>query len=119
MSSGSTRESVDAIRFERLAEEANVALSARDVEAAGGKAAAALELWRGRPLSELAYRGFAQPTIARLEELHAHVLETRFEAELARGRHDRLVPELEAAVRANPLRERLHAQLMPALYRSG
>ena len=41
------------------------------------------------------------------------------DAELELGEHDALVPELEALVAANPLRERLWGQLMLALYRSG
>jgi DNA-binding SARP family transcriptional activator/DNA-binding CsgD family transcriptional regulator len=112
-------ESVDASRFERLVGEADLALSAGAITVAAERAAAALELWRGRPLSEFAYRDFAQSTIVRLEELHAHALETRFEAGLAEGRHDQLVPELEAAVQVHPHRERLHTQLIVALYRSG
>src|SRR4029450_3265296 len=47
------------------------------------------------------------------------VTEDRIEAELALGRHAELVPELEALVAQHPLRERLRAQLMVALYRSG
>ena len=46
-------------------------------------------------------------------------LEERIEADLALGRHAELVPELEVLVREHPLRERLRAQLMLALYRSG
>src|ERR687893_407646 len=41
------------------------------------------------------------------------------EAELALGHHAELVGELEAAVDEQPLRERLHGQLMLALYRCG
>src|SRR5262249_54568994 len=43
----------------------------------------------------------------------------RMDAELARGRHAALVPELEAYVAEHPLRERLRGQLMLALYRCG
>ena len=35
------------------------------------------------------------------------------------GRHAELVPELRVLVREHPLRERLRAQLMRALYRAG
>jgi DNA-binding SARP family transcriptional activator len=38
---------------------------------------------------------------------------------LALGRHTALVAELEQLVRRHPLRERLRAQLMLALYRCG
>src|SRR5262249_52313923 len=45
--------------------------------------------------------------------------EARLDAELAAGRAADLVGELEALVRAEPLRERPYGQLMLALYRSG
>ena len=80
---------------------------------------AALALWRGRPLTEFAYDDFAQTEIARLEELRLAATEKRIDAELAAGRHASLVPELERLVQEHPLRERLHGQLMLALYRSG
>jgi basic membrane lipoprotein Med (substrate-binding protein (PBP1-ABC) superfamily) len=55
----------------------------------------------------------------RLEELRLRVLEQRFEAELALGRHEERISELQLAVANNPFRERFTAQLMLALYRSG
>jgi YVTN family beta-propeller protein len=67
----------------------------------------------------LAYEPFAQPEIARLEESRLAALEERIDADLAAGEHARLVGELEGLVREHPLRERLRAQLMLALYRSG
>ena len=60
-----------------------------------------------------------QATIARLEEERLGALEDRVDADLALGRHAALVGELEALVAEHPLRERLHGQLMLALYRSG
>jgi WD40 repeat protein/DNA-binding SARP family transcriptional activator len=84
-----------------------------------GKPTEALSLWRGPPLSEFAYERFAQPEIARLRELRLVCLEDRIEADLASGRHAELVGELESLVREHPLRARLRAQLMLALYRSG
>ena len=55
--------------------------------------------------------------IARLEELRLAAVELRLEAELALGRHAEAVPELEALVRGQPLRENLRGLLMLALYR--
>jgi YVTN family beta-propeller protein len=79
----------------------------------------ALALWRGPPLAEFAYDGFAQAEIARLDELRLAATEARIDAELAEGRHPSLVPELERLVQEHPSRERLQGQLMLALYRSG
>ena len=87
--------------------------------AAAGDLADALALFRGRPLAEFETQGFASTEAARLDELRLTLLENRIEADLARGRHASLVGELEALVREHPLRERLRAQLMLALYRSG
>jgi len=84
-----------------------------------GRHAEALTLWRGPPLGEFAFERFAQPEIARLEELRHACLEDRIEADIASGRHAELVGELEALVREHPFRERMRAQLMLALYRSG
>jgi WD40 repeat protein/class 3 adenylate cyclase len=84
-----------------------------------GRHAEALSLWRGPPLGEFAFERFAQPEIARLQELRLGCLEDRIEADLASGRHAKLVGELEALVKEHPLRERPRAQLMLALYRSG
>jgi DNA-binding SARP family transcriptional activator len=85
----------------------------------GGQPKEALDLWRGQPLSDVAYSGFAQAEIARLEELRLAAQEERIDADLAAGRNGALVGELEALVREHPLRERLRGQLMLALYRSG
>ena len=80
---------------------------------------AALALWRGPPLVEFAYERFAESEIARLEELRLVAIESRIEAELERGRHASVIPELESLVQQHPSRERLQGQLMLALYRSG
>jgi basic membrane lipoprotein Med (substrate-binding protein (PBP1-ABC) superfamily)/DNA-binding SARP family transcriptional activator len=79
----------------------------------------ALSLWRGPPLAEFAGERWAAPAIAELEELRVRALEQRVDARLALGDSGELVPELTQLVRQHPLRERLSAQLMTALYRSG
>lgn len=79
----------------------------------------ALALWRGPPLADLAESPAAKPDIAALEELRLRAQEELIEAELALGRYAYVIPELDALVRRHPLRERLRAQLMLALYQSG
>jgi DNA-binding SARP family transcriptional activator len=108
------RDSIDLQRFEQLVGEADTA----EPSEAAVKLREALALWRGPPLADLAYESFAQPAIRRLEELRLATLEKRIEADLALGRHGDLVAELETLVNEHPLQERLHAQLMLALYRS-
>ena len=112
-------EQVDLGRFERMLGEGRELLARGEAKRASEVLRSALALWRGPPLADLASEPFAQGEVARLEELHLAALEERIEADLALGRHAELVPELETLVRANPLRERLRAQLMLALYRSG
>jgi DNA-binding SARP family transcriptional activator len=110
---------LDLDRFERLRGGGVGALAAGDPRKAAELIEAALALWRGPPLADLAFEPFAQSEAARLEELRLAALEERVEAHLALGRHRELVPELERLVEQQPLRERPRAQLMLALYRSG
>jgi len=84
-----------------------------------GRSADALALWRGTPLVELRDERFADEARRRLEDERLTVLEDRIDTDMQAGRHARLIPELEALVAANPLRERLHAQLMRAFYGAG
>jgi predicted ATPase/DNA-binding SARP family transcriptional activator len=83
------------------------------------KLRAALALFRGEPLSDFRYEEFAAAEAARLEELRLTVVEEQIEAELELGRHAEVVPQLERLVVDHPLRERMRAQLMLALYRAG
>jgi class 3 adenylate cyclase/DNA-binding SARP family transcriptional activator len=110
---------IDFGRFEALAAEGRGALRAGDPGSAGQSLRQALALMRGPPLAEFAYEPFAQSAIARVEEARMAALDDRIDADLALGEHTALVGELEVLVREHPLRERLHAQLMLALYRSG
>ena len=97
-------ESVDAVRFERL-------LDTRPRDA--------LALWRGEALTDLVDEPFAAAEIRRLEELRLRATELAIDADLAAGRHAQVIGELDALVVQEPLRERLRAQRMLALYRAG
>ena len=79
----------------------------------------ALSLWRGPPLADLEYEQFARAAISRLEELRLATLEVSLALELELGRHTQVIAELEAIVMEHPLRERLRALQMLALYRAG
>src|SRR5438132_7319911 len=110
---------LDLHRFQRLAEAGRHALDRGSAESAAELLREALAFWRGAPLADLAYEAFAQVPVTRLEEIRLAALEERIEAELALGRHARLIGELEQLIVEHPLRERFRAQLMLALYRAG
>jgi predicted ATPase/DNA-binding SARP family transcriptional activator len=112
-------ESIDAFEFQRLSQEGRATLAAGNAAGAAETLRAALALWTGSALADLAWEPFAQAEVVRLEELRLAALEDRIDADLALGRHGQLVGELERLVAEQPLRERLRAQLMLALYRSG
>jgi DNA-binding SARP family transcriptional activator/WD40 repeat protein len=110
---------LDAVLFERRLEEGRELLAAGEPSLAATRLREALALWRGAPLADLAGLEFVQPEVRRLEELRLLARMERIDADLALGRDAELIPELERLVAADPLRERLRAQLMLALYRSG
>jgi len=96
---------VDVLRFEQLLEKA--------------RPREALALWRGEALADVADEPFAAAEIRRLDELRVRAAEQAIEADLEAGLHGAVIGELDALVAAHPLREKLHAQRMLALYRSG
>src|SRR5918995_3607413 len=111
-------EEIDAARFEALVRGAK-AVAESDPAGAAATLADALSLWRGAPLADLAEEPSLRGQIARLEELRLSAIERRIAAELAIGRHSTMVSELEALTSCYPLRERLWAHLMLALYQGG
>ena len=109
---------VDVAQFERLLELGQEALELGDAERAARLLAEALSLWRGSVLDDLGPPEFANTEAARLEELRLVALDHRIDADLALGKQHAVIAELERLVLAHPFRERLHCQLMLALYRS-
>jgi YVTN family beta-propeller protein len=113
------RSAVDAAVFETRLAGGRAALDAgRHAQATAGLSGA-LQLWRGEVLADVADYEFARIEAARLGELRLVALEARIDADLALGRHAMLTAELQRLVTDHPLRERLHSQLVLALYRCG
>ncbi|MBB2911849.1 putative ATPase/DNA-binding SARP family transcriptional activator [Streptosporangium becharense] len=110
---------VDAHRFARLAARGHAALAAGSPGDAATALRAALALWRGPALADLAGNDIVAAAVARFDALRLAALEDRFETDLLLGRHTEAAAELPALIAAHPLRERLRDQLMRALYGMG
>jgi DNA-binding SARP family transcriptional activator/tetratricopeptide (TPR) repeat protein len=109
-------ERVDVHRFRRLVAEAG---SADGDRRESDLLTRALEQWTGPALDDVAPAHLRHSLCAGLAEEQLAAWEQRIDTDLRLGRHARLVPELIELVRMHPLRERLTASLMIALYRSG
>ena len=110
---------LDLHRFERLSAGAGAALDeGRPADASAGLREA-LALWRGPALSDLLDIPGVARIADRLDELRRAALERRIEADLACGRDTEAAIELAGLVAEHPLRERLRALQMRALYRCG
>jgi DNA-binding SARP family transcriptional activator/predicted negative regulator of RcsB-dependent stress response len=110
---------LDAARFEALARSGHDLLQQGEAPRAAETLEAALGLWRGPVLADLADAPFAQAERARLDDLRLTALEDRLSADLRIGRHARIVAELEQLSGEHPFRERLQGLRMTALYRCG
>jgi predicted ATPase/DNA-binding SARP family transcriptional activator len=110
---------LDAGRFERLLAEARKAGEEGNASLAASLLGRALSLWRGDAFGEFAYDEFARAEAERLEELRRLALEDQSEAQLHLGQHAAVLGQLRERAVAHPLRERIQAQLMLALYRCG
>lgn len=110
---------VDADEFTRLVDRARTALVYERAADAVNDVVAALELWRGAALADVAELGELSTFAGELEERRIEALELRNDAWLELGRHDLVLDEIERLVAAEPYRERLRAQQILALYRDG
>jgi serine/threonine protein kinase/DNA-binding winged helix-turn-helix (wHTH) protein len=109
---------IDAAQFEAMVKAAKADLPS-DPSKAAATLSEALTLWRGAPLADLSNEPSLRGEIARLEELHLSATEHRIAAEIEMGGHSTVVSELDALTARYPLRERMWASLMLALYRLG
>ncbi|WP_214107849.1 BTAD domain-containing putative transcriptional regulator [Acrocarpospora catenulata] len=109
-------DTVDAWRFTALTARAR---QTPDPRAAATLLADALALWRGAAFSDFADEEFTQPVLARLAEQRLTALEQSAEARLELGEHHALAGELADLAARHPLRERLRAAHIRALYLAG
>lgn len=110
---------LDLLEFLGLANDAREAARGGELDRAADLFSRALALGRGVALADVELHGPASVEVDRLAELQLGVLLDRFDVDLARGRHAEIAGDLEALAVTNPLQERLHGQLMVALYRAG
>ncbi|GGW55487.1 regulatory protein AfsR [Streptomyces lucensis JCM 4490] len=112
---------IDVEVFEDHVEAARRAHLRGDWKATARSSADAAALWRGRPMADLLNFADAEPQAAVVRQLVEHrlqAMELGFDASLALGRHDELLPQLTVLTCEHPLREAFHRQLMLALHRS-
>ncbi|MGM1064172.1 BTAD domain-containing putative transcriptional regulator [Saccharothrix sp. Mg75] len=109
-------DAVDAERFRALVARA---LGGGEPRARAVLLSDALALWRGPAFADFADQAFALGAAQRLEEERLVAVEELAEARLRLGEHSLLVGELGDLVARHPMRERLRAAQMRALYRVG
>lgn len=110
---------LDAVLFEQLLDSARAEIDRSHPARIARLLERALGVWRGAAYGELAEEPVIMPEAARLDALRLTAIERRNEARLAMGQHRDLLPDLLELAERYPLRERLQAQAMLALYRSG
>jgi DNA-binding SARP family transcriptional activator len=110
---------VDLGRFQRWLERADESAGRDDLDAEAAALDEALAQWQGEPLVGIPSEQLQREVAPRLREHRLQTVERRLALELRRGRHAEVVGELLALTARHPLRERLWALLMEALYRSG
>ena len=110
---------VDAFRFGQLVADGRAALHARQFQTANTLLTAALDMWRGQPLPEVADRAFAVGEISRLRGLHRAACSAWAGVQIELGAYREATGELEAMVARWPEDEGLRRLLAVCLHRSG
>ncbi|WP_410618327.1 AfsR/SARP family transcriptional regulator [Amycolatopsis sp. cmx-8-4] len=110
---------LDLSRFRALAARGQAALDGGESRQAAAHFADALAQWRGPALLNVESDALHRDEAGQLAEERLRVRELWADALLEAGEYGTVVLELTRLTRENPLRERLHEQLMVALYRSG
>lgn len=114
-----SRVALDITEYELLAEEGTAAVERGEFDRGSDLLRRALALWRGPALVNVEAGELLSARIVHLDESLICVEEQRIYADLQRGAHRTLVPELTGLTARHPLHENFHRHLMLALYRSG
>jgi YVTN family beta-propeller protein len=109
---------LDLSRMRHLLMQARECSSSGDLKAAAQLFREVLQLWRGPTLAGLLLESVGRHEIEQLDELRLTALMDRIDCDLALGHHEQVIGELNVLVTEHPLRERLRAQQMLALYRA-
>ncbi|MEV7547581.1 AfsR/SARP family transcriptional regulator, partial [Streptomyces sp. NPDC089915] len=109
---------LDGLTFTGLVAEAETATREHRPADAARAYGEALGLWRGPALAGVTGQA-VEAEAARWDEVRVNVHEALTDVRLELGQHQLLLPQLAAAVREHPLRERARHQLILAQYRSG
>jgi DNA-binding SARP family transcriptional activator len=112
-------DTIDANRFQSLLRYARSEALSGAPASASALLDEALGLWRGQPLADVPSEVLHREVVPGLNEQRLAAQERRIDLDLHLGRHHELITELVALTTAHPVRERMWAQLMLALYRSG
>jgi SARP family transcriptional regulator, regulator of embCAB operon len=112
-------DSVDAVRYNRLAAAGRAASAAGHHARAEKLLSEALTLWQGPVLVDVAAGPQLEIETMQLTERRLADLALRIDAELYLGRHHQVLGELAALCARHPYMENFRAQFMVALYRSG
>jgi DNA-binding SARP family transcriptional activator/ABC-type sugar transport system substrate-binding protein len=111
-------EKLDASRMQVLLAQAEELVARGELESAAERFREALSFWRGPTLAGLQLESRGRDEVAALDEVRLTALMDRIDCDLALGRHEQALGELGVLVPEHPLRERLRAQQMLALYRA-
>jgi DNA-binding SARP family transcriptional activator len=109
---------LDASRMRILVASARELVAKGELQTAAERFQEAISLWRGATLAGLQLESRGRDEVSALDELRLAALMDRIDCDLALGRQEQALAELSVLVRDHPMRERLRAQQMLALYRA-
>ena len=110
---------LDLTRFRALATRGKTAAARGELRQAADLFSEALAQWRGPAMVNVESDALQRDEVAQLAEERLRVREQWADALLGLGDYVSVIPGLTELSKENPLRERLHEQLMVALYRAG
>ena len=110
---------IDSMQFELLVTRGRELLTLGESDRAAYLLTQGLSLWRGEAFADVESWPPAADEAKRLGELRLEAQELRVDAHLRAGRHEEVLAQAQALVRAAPLRERRWSLLALAQYQSG